>query len=121
MSDAVSLAPESLRDGGKVMAFAAAGVEDGVIRGQGQQIEDGVDERLREVASEKSPPRLDGLRRVAGPTRPSILRLQQINVAAAGHIERMPAGTDKVVSGARQRQTTIANRAEEGDHEGSLP
>ncbi len=89
--DAVSL----LRcDRAEVIALAASGIENGSV-GRIEKREDRIEQRLREAAVEEAAPRGDCLRRVARHFRAPVLRLQQIEVAAARGVERMPAAAER--------------------------
>jgi hypothetical protein len=69
------------------------------------------------AAIEKAPPRGDGFDRIARISRTPLLRLQEIDVAAAGDVERMPARAHGAPRLARERLMTIANGAEKLGHD----
>src|SRR5207253_6486243 len=113
---AVSLASEASGDGGEVMALAAADLEDGVGRREGEQADHGVDQRCLDAARDKPPARFRGGDGIARPGRAPILYLQEVDVTAAGAVERMPTATGQATSVARERQATAPHRAEKNDH-----
>gem|GEM_PF-641251 len=99
----------------EVIALAAAGIENRTVE-RLHEIDDGVEQRPRESAIEKPPPRRDRLRRIARHPRAPILRLQQIEVTAARDVEGMSALADRAALLDDERRVAIADGAEEGDH-----
>src|SRR5262249_58972039 len=57
-----------------------------------------------------------GLGRWAGCRGPPVLRLQEVGVATARHIERMPAGADQRALSLLQGLVAMADGADQGGH-----
>src|SRR5688572_2151375 len=72
------------------------------------------DDRLQDDSSdatgEEARAGLQRRRRVARGARAAVLRLQQVHVAAAGHVETMAAGARPGAIVRKQRQVAVSNR-----------
>ena len=88
--------------------------------GAGTQTGHGVHERRLEAPRLEPPPRPEDGHRVTRPGRLPILGLQEVDVAAAGDVERVPARAGAAPLAARERPAATANGADEDDHRGSL-
>src|SRR5436309_11680891 len=73
-------------------------------------------ERLAIARVQKPPPRLHRLWRIARLFRPPVLWLQQVDVAAARDVERMPAGADPGAPPPLQGLAAMPDRADQGGH-----
>ena len=96
------------------MSLAAADVEQRAARGQ--RVHDRVDQRLHVSGFEEPPPRRHRLRRVAGILRLLVLRLEEIDVAAAGDVEGVVVRATVRAAVARERLAAVADRAKEIHH-----
>ena len=97
------------------MALAAADLEERIPRGEGQQISDRAGELRLEAARQEAPARRDGGGGVARPGGAAVLGLEQVDVAAAGHVEGMRARAGQALPLPRERKAAAADRAEQGD------
>ena len=71
----------------------------------------GVRERPTQAGCPETCARGDSLGRIAGVSRAPVLRLEQIDVAGAGHVERVPSLAGQRPAELCQRFTTFPNRA----------
>ncbi len=97
----------------QVETITAAGVQNNVAGAQGDDLRDAAPQRLRHAAIVQSPPRFDRCDCVARLLRSPFLRLQQVDVPAARHVERMPARTNHPPLHALKRHVAVADWAEE--------
>ena len=100
-------------EGAEVETVAAAGIENDIVRRCGQHLRDCIEQRPGYAAIVQSAPSCDSSRCIAGLTRPAVLRLEQIDVSAAGDIERMPTRTDHAPIGALEWRAAAADGAQE--------
>ena len=89
--DPVRLKPNFPGERAEIKAIAATRVENAIVgRGRGQ-FRNPAEQRLAHSPIVQSAPRRHALRRIAGIFGFSVLRLEQIDVAAPGDVERVPA------------------------------
>jgi hypothetical protein len=96
-----------------VMPLAAAGIEERVARAQRQRTHDRVHERLGQSAVEKPPPRRHRFGRIARIPRPPLLRLEQIHIPAARHVEGVLVRADVRPPAQLERRLAVADGAEQ--------
>jgi len=121
--------PGPAAEGTEVVTVAAAGVEDRLLsmpsplgeggakrRVRGDHRPNRIEQRLGVTAIEKPPPRRHRLGRVAGISRAALLRLQQIDIAAARDVEGVTTRTDDAPLLARKREVATAHCAKELRH-----
>ena len=95
------------------VSFAAADIENVVAANHSSNR---VIDRLENSAIEESSSRGHRFSRIAGLPRSAILRLQEIDVAAARDIERMSARADGATLLACERRAAVAHGAEKLRH-----
>ena len=103
------------REAAEVESVAAAGIEDNIARARGHHLGDRQQQRLRYAAIVQSPPRCDGVYRIARMLRSTLLRLEQVDIPAARDVERMPLRTHDSPFFARQRQMAAPYGAKKHD------
>ena len=113
--DAVRLKTSLAGERAEVETVPASGIENHVGRTRGDHLGDSHQQRLGHAAIVQSPTGRDGRQRVAGLLRPALLRLQQVEVSAAGDVEGMSARTEQSPLRARQLQVAATDGAEEHD------
>lgn len=113
--DAVTLRLTGVHDRAEVVAFAAAGIEHGVAGGEREEVDHGAHERRGKPAIEEAPAGGDGFGAVAGLRRAAVLRLEEVDVAAARHVEGMAARADEAPLLGGQRRAASAHGAEHCD------
>lgn len=97
----------------EVVALAASGIEQRACE-RLRERDDRVEDRLCESAIEEPPPRRDRIGGIARHTRTPVLRLQQIEVAAARDVEGVPALADRAACVERERRVAVTDSTEEG-------
>jgi hypothetical protein len=111
--DAVRAASGLAGQAAQVEAITTSGIEIYVVSGCGQNLRDGVQQRPAYAAIMQSPPRSNGRDGVARLVRSAVLRLEQVDVSAARHVEGMPALTKQPLTVAGKRQAAITDRADQ--------
>ena len=111
--DAVRIEFVIAREGAEVEAFAAAGIENSVVWRWGQDVRDCAEQRRGYAEVVQAAASCDGGHGVARLLRPALLRLKQVDVSAARHVEGMPAGADQPPLLAHERKAAVADGAEE--------
>lgn len=101
----------------EIEAFAAAGVEDGFLGLGGEHGGDAGQKRRGDATGVQAAAGGDGIGGVAGVFGFLVLGLKEVNVAAAGDVERMAAAADPEAGVAEERFLAVANGAKE--HGGS--
>lgn len=109
--DAVREAAGFGREAGGIEAFSAAGIEKKIVGVGRGEIGDGSEERLSHAAIVESAARGDGGLGIAGLAGSAVLRLEEIDVAAAREVEGMSLRTDETAVFACQRAMAIADGA----------
>ncbi len=114
--EAVSFAREPRGDGREVMSLPAADVEQRVARAQGEHPRDGLGDRGLDPSLDQSPTRLQRGHGVPRPRGSTVLGLQEIDVAAPGHVERVPARAAMSPRVPSEGPPAAPDRAQERDH-----
>src|ERR1051326_9466078 len=100
-------------DAAKIETVAASRIEYNVAGARGQYFLNAAQQRLGHPAIVQSPPRFDGRHRIARLFGSPFLRLQQVDVPAPRHVERMPVRTDHATFHAPQRHVAVPDWADE--------
>ena len=97
----------------EVETVTAAGIENDAGGRWPQDLRNAVQQRPGYAAIVQTAARCDGGRRVSGLLRMPLLRLQQVDVAAARNVKQMIARADELPLGAHKWQAAIAHGAQE--------
>ena len=95
--------------GAEVETVTAAGIQNDVVLRRGDDLRNPSEQGCGDAAIVQSPARRNGRNGVARLIRSPILRLEQIDVSAAGDVEAMPSRTKHLSLVAGQGQAAIAD------------
>jgi hypothetical protein len=97
----------------EIETIAAAGIENRVVDSRSQYLPDSAKQGSSHSPIMQTPSRCNSLRRIARMLGPPLLRLQQIDISAAGDVERMPASANHSPILARKADTAPAHGTKE--------
>jgi hypothetical protein len=109
----VGIEPNLTLESAEVETVATARVENYVVRVRSGSLGHRPAQRLGHSPVVNSPPRRDGLRRIAGVLGSPFLRLKQVDIPAASDVKGMSPRTDHAPFIEHQRLTAASHRAQE--------